>query len=495
MSVNLKINNIDRTEYILFEGFKVSNVLDNQRNSSNFRIRKTDDFSIDFLDDIKIYDGDTLIFAGVVVDIEYQNQTISSSGIILSIKASDYGYLLEKRLIGKTYNNETIHDIVADMLATNAPLFNANNAQVNIEVDKIVFNQISIATAIQRLADLLNYRWYIDVNKSVHLFEKTTTEAPENLTDTSGNYVYESLKRKALGAQVVNRIKIRGGEYDGDTFTDSITVSGNASKSFNLPYKMSDLTVSVNTVSKTVGVDFINDFSSYEVLHNFQNQSFRFENPLTAGDVIEFSGKPKIRVFAISEDSDSKEAYGAQEKIIRENDIKSNSIARKRAAAELYAYAQPLIDAKFFTYNKFLELGMSIKLESESSGADDTLIISKIGYKLIDPMTFGYKIELVSNKRFDLITTLAKLLQPEELDIDESETSEEIFADTLNVSIQEEHELVTPVEDFLSVEFQEQHLLNAVDPDDIVWVFGYYAPTSDTDPKRMAKFDRDATFS
>lgn len=491
--ISVYINNI-RVDNITLESLKVDKVIDNQRDSASFKMRKGV-ITPEFLDIVKVYDGLDVIFAGVVVDVDYDNQTVEEKGIMMSVKASDFGYILEKRLIGKTYENETIHNIIADMLSTNAPLFNADNASVGIEVDKIVFNQVPISQAIQRLADLLNYRWFVDTNRSIHFFEKTEKLAPENLTDTSGNYVYRSLKRKATGSQLINRIKIRGGEYDGDTYTDSITVTGNVSKSFNLPYKLSDLTVKVNTVVQTVGIDFINDFTSYDVLYNYQNQSFRFDTALSNGDVIEFSGKPKIRVFAIAEDSDSVNAYGIQEKLIRENDIKSNEIARKRASAELLAFAQPLVDASFFTYNKFLEVGMNIKIKSDNSGADDSLLISKISYQLIDPFTFGYKIDCVSNKRYDLITTLSRLLQPDDLDINESETSEEIYADNAEIEVEEDIEVVNPFEDFESVEIQEDILQDPFTPDSIEWVFGYYFPTSDSDPKRMAKFDRDATFS
>ena len=495
MSVILKINDIDRSDLALTRYLKVEKIIDDAMDTCSFKMRKNDTVTPVFLDDIKVYDGTDLIFGGVIVDIDYDYQSIGEKGVLITIKALDYSYLLEKRLISKTYESETIHDIIADMLSTNATDFDADNATIAISVDKVVFNQISIAQAIKRLADLLNYRWYVDVNKSVHLFEKESKTAPENLTDTSGNYVYRSLRRMASGAQLVNKVKIRGGEYEGDLYTDSITVSGNASKSFNLPYKMANLTVKLNTVAQDVGVDFINDFSADDVLYNYGNQSFRFETALTAGDIIEFSGNPKIRVFAIAEDSDSSDAYGVHEKMLRDNDINSNAIARKRASAELYAYAQPLVDASFFTYDKFLEVGMSILVTKTVSGSADTLIISKLSFQMLDPNTLGYKVELVSNKRLDLISMLSKLLQPDSLDVDETETSEEIFADTASIEIQEDIEVVTPVEDFESVEMQEEILVDPFDPANIVWVFGYYFPLSDSDPKRMAKFDRDATFS
>ena len=40
-------------------------------------------------------------------------------------------------------------------------------------------------------------------------------------------------------------MKVRGGEYDGATYTDKITVNGSNSKSFKLPYKFSGLTIKV----------------------------------------------------------------------------------------------------------------------------------------------------------------------------------------------------------------------------------------------------------
>ena len=494
MSIIVKINDVDRSDFVLVNSLKVTNVLNNKRDSVSFKIRKNSTITPVFQDDIKVYDGSDLIFGGIVVDVSDEAQAVTSKGIMLDVKASDYSYTLDKRLISKTYTSETILAIIIDMLATNATDFDADNVESTFEVNKIVFNQVTIAQAINRLAKLLNYNWYVDVNKSVHFFEKNSRVAPQDITDTSGNYVYKSLKRVASGSQLVNIVKVRGGEYEGDTFTDSITVSGDASKSFKLPYKMANLTVKLNTVSQDVGVDFIDDFTTKDVLHNFQDRSFRFETALSDGDVIEFSGNPKIRVFAIAEDSDSKNAYGLQEKIIRENDIQDNATARRRATAELYAFAEPLIDAKFFTYDKFLEVGMRVTLESTVRDADNELLINKLIYKMVDYQNFGYQVELVSTKRLDLIAILASLLEPDALDIDEVETSEQIFADTAEAQIQELHEIVSPQEDFADMTINENHLLDPFPPANLNWVYGYYFPLSDSDPNRMARYDRDAVY-
>jgi hypothetical protein len=259
----------------------------------------------------------------------------------------------------------------------------------------------------------VRYDWYVDENKVVHFFSKGTLSAPFDLTDSSGNYVYTSLRRLLDGSQIANRVKVRGGEYDGDTYTDSITVAGDATKSFRLPYKFSNLTVKLNTVAQVVGIDFIDNFSDKDVLHSFQEQTIRWETALSDADVIEFSGNPKVRVFAIAEDPPSIALYGKIEKLIRDNNITSNTVARQRAIAELYAYSASLIDAEFYTRTVGLRAGMQINISSTLRGSDDSLIIKSLVFRPIDKDNFGYDVKCVSQKRQGLIELLQSILEPE----------------------------------------------------------------------------------
>lgn len=488
----VKINTVDVSSFIVWETLNITQNLTNLIDVAEFTTRKYGDktFVPAYNDDIEIYEGANKIFAGKVLNVEESVE--AAKGVVYKAKCTDHRYEFDKLLVGRTYKNETVKDIIDDIVTSFTPAgsgFTTTGVTSTFPIDKIVFNQLKPSECLTRLADILKYDWYISEDKVVNFFSKDINSAPYNLTDTSGNYIYKSLKRNVNGDQIANIVKVRGGEYDGELFTDSITVSGNDSKSFKLPYKMSNLTLELNSVAQDVGVDFIDDFTSKDVLHNFQDRSFRFENALTAGDIIEFSGNPKIRVFAIAQNPDSVMEYGEIEKLVRENDISDNTLARQRAQAELLAYAEKLVDAKFTTYDSGLRTGMNIQVQSDERGSDDSLLIKQINFKMIDPENFFYSISCVSTKTVDFIQLLQKIIAAEPLDIDEVETSEQIFAVSELVNIQENIQMVTPAEADETLSIGENIVDDAVDPDDVEFVLSLYTPTSINDTKRPGRLD------
>lgn len=491
----VEINSIDVTDQIEQNSLEVIQRITNQTDTASFNVVKAGSKTLEpeYGDDVEIYDGVTKIFGGVILTVN-SSPVSGAGGVLYEVKCVDHTYTLDKLLASKIYENETIADIIDDLVTSYAPSFTTNNVASNFVIQKIVFNQLPVSTCIKRLAEIVSYDWYVDEDKDIHFFEKYTNYAPFNITDTGGNYIYKSLRRVSDGSQVVNRVKVRGGEYDGATFSDSITVVGNSSKSFNLPYRFSNLTVSLDTgggpVAQNVGIDFINDFTTDDVLYNFQEQMIRFENNLSDGDIISFSGNPKVPVFSIAEDPISIAKYGKIEKLIRDDSIESNEIGRRRASAELYSYSEPVVDARFRTYTTGLRAGMVINVQSDIQGIDDDLIIKNLVFRQVkEPDSFEYQVELVSTKKHDFITLLQKIIEPDPRPSDEQEVAEEIFTDTQIVQIQEEIEFTTPVEDTLQeVEVQENYVVDPFgDETNAIYVLSPYTPTSQTDTKRPGR--------
>ena len=448
MSIVIKINTVDKTSDIEQDSVVVVQRLTSLVDTALFRIKNTPNRSLYpvYRDVIEIYDGSTKIFGGTVSDVESRALS-GAGGELLIVRCVEYTYDMDNKFASKTYSSQTIKQIIDDLISTYAPTFTTTNVTSSFTIEKIVFNQVPLSVCLKRLADIVQYDWYVDENKDVHFFSKFANTAPFDLTDTNGNYVYKSLRRMSDGAQVVNRIKVRGGEYNGTSFTDKIVVNGNDTKSFKLPYRFANLVVKLNTVTQDVGIDFIDDFTSDDVLFNFQEKTIRWETALSDADVIEFTGTPKVPVFAISEDVASIAAYGTIEKLVRDNSIESNTVARKRANAELYSYAEPIIDAKFFTQTSGLRTGMLINAQSTERDFDDDLLIKTITFKQIGHDSFGYDVHLISTKRQDFIALLQKILEPDPQPGDEAEVSEEIFTDTQSVTVSEENEVISAEED------------------------------------------------
>lgn len=493
--ITVEINSVDVTDQISQDSLTVTQKITYQVDTASFDVQKAGSKTLTpaYGDTVAIYDGADKIFGGTILSVS-ETPLTGPAGIFFKVKCVDHTYEMDKLMAARTYENTSIPDIIDDLISSYTTGFTTNNVLGTFIVEKIVFNQVPISTCIKRLADVVNYDWYIDEDKDVHFFPKYTNSAPFGLTDTNGNYIRKTLQRLSDGAEVVNRVKVRGGYYNGATYTDDITVVGNDTKSFTLPYRMANLTVELNTgagfVAQTVGIDFIDDFSSNDVLHNFLDQSIRWETALSDGDVIRFSGNPKVGVFGVAEDPTSIATYGKIEKFIRDDSIESNLIARRRAHAELYTFAEPLIDMTFQTYVSGLRAGQLINVQSDIHGIDEDLIIKQLDFKMRDHDNFFYNVKLVSTRRYDFITLLQKIIEPDPRPGDEQETSEEIFTDTAEITVQESYDIVSAFEDTQQVETQENYELDPFGANtDAIYVLAPYTPTSQFDTMRPGRLD------
>jgi hypothetical protein len=297
------------------------------------------------------------------------------------------------------------------------------------------------------------------------------------------------------GTQIANQVKVRGGTYVGATFSDTITVKGSVTKSWVLPYKFdeSTITITINGVSKTVGVYGQDDFTTKDVLYRDADQSIQVQNALSDGNTIAFSGTPLIPVLAVAADAPSIASYGVREKIIEDSSITDLNVARQRAIAELTAYKDPLQNGQFDTYSAGLRTGQVININSARRGVSTDYIIQTLTFQMRTPSTFVYTAQLVTVKTFTLIEILQSLLQPVAEPIDPNEVSEIIKVDLSSITISESiTETTTPNHtDTASITLSENVAYDPlgahVGPN---WVIGPYIPSGVSDTKRVINVDR-----
>jgi len=498
MSIQVDIASVDRTDHIVLESLAVEQVMTNQVDSAQFTIRKygSRTYAPSVGDDVYVYDGATKIFGGEIVSWDERVES-GGGGIVYDIKCVDWTYLFDSQLVSASYESETIEDIIDDIVSNFTDgSFTTIGVTSTFVIDSIVFNQVKPSECLKRLAKVVNYNWYIDPDKDINFFAKFTNTAPFNLTDTSGNYIYKKLEREIDGTQLANTVVVRGGEYNGDTYTDDITVSGDDSKSFLLPYKFANLTVQLDTgggfVSQDIGIDFIDDFgASVDVLYNYNDKTIRWQSALADGDIIRFSGNPKIPVLATAQDPLSVAEFGVKSRFIRDTSIEDLTTARQRAKAEVNVYKDEIEDAKFETYTSGLRTGMYINLTSTLRTANTDFLIRKVKAQPVDPNNFVYKVDLVTTAKYELVELLQSLLQPEPRQADASEVAEIIKIDTAIVSIAESILAVVASEDDATVtiteDIRKDPLGANTEPD---WVLAPYLPSPwPTDTKREGRVD------
>lgn len=494
--IQLLINGSDYTNQIASDSLEVEQILGVQRDVAKFIYKKYGSRSYvpAVLDTVIVYDGSTKIFGGRVAQVT-EMVLNDADGLVYAIECVDFTIDLDSILISQTYTNQGVNTIISDILSNNAPSFTANNVATNLVIPKIVFNQVPISQCIKRLADTIKYDWYVDPDKDVHFFSKYANSAPYNLTDTSGNYIINTLERTVDGSQISNQVKVRGGEYQAATYSDSITVKGNATKSLNLPYKFANLTVTKNGVSQTVGIDYVDDFSTKQVLYNYNDKTIKFQNNLADGDVIAYSGDPKVRVLAIAADATSIGIYGVREKLIEDTTIVDLNTARKRAIAELAAYKDQQSQAKFDTYTSGLRTGMVINLNSSRRNANVDFLIHAVRFKARLPDSYVYSVELVTTKGYDLVDVLQNLLQPASLDSSDAETTEIIKTDVTNITVIESITLNSPGGTDTATVTISENIANdplgaGVAPD---FVLADFVPSSISDTSRVGFLDNSLT--
>ena len=488
----VKLNGNDLTSQIDLANFQVQQIIGRTRNTASFVYKKygARSYVPAVFDTVQISDTDGDILTGRILSIQ-EDVITASDGIIYSIQAVDYSVDMDNILISKTYSNQNCLQIIQDMVGTAAPSFTTNNVAIGPTIVKIVFNLVPMSECLKRLADMIKFDWYVDTNKDIHFFSKYTNTAPYNLTDTSGNYVNQTLSRLIDGSQLSNQVKVRGGQYAAATFTDARTIKGNVTYSITLPYQFVNLTAKVNGVSKTVGTDGKDNFTSYDLLYNYTNYSLRGPAYFNDGDVIEFSGNPMINVLAVASDAPSIAQYGVREKLIEDNTIVDIDTARKRAIAELGAYKDPQNEITFDTYTAGLRRGMVINLNSTRRNANVDFLIKSVTFQPRTATTFVYTIQAVTIKSYTLTDILQSLLQPASFSTSDSEVTDIIKTDLATITIAESitrksADHTDNVAITISESINKDPLGAGVSP---TWVLGPYFPSSPSDTKRIGLLD------
>jgi hypothetical protein len=272
-------------------------------------------------------------------------------------------------------------------------------------------------------------------------------------------------------------VKVTCGSYPGSTYSDTITVKGDVTKSWVLPYKFDEttLTVTINGVSKTVGTYAVDNFPTVDVLYRDSDQSIQVASAQSDGDTVAYSGTPIIPVLAIASDAASIATYGVREKIIEDTTITDINVARQRALAELQAYKDALGEAQFDTYTAGLHAGQVINITSSKRSINTNYIIKQVTFAPRTPTTFLYSIETVTVKNFNFNDILQLLLLPTQTPSDPNQVNEIIKSDFATVTTSEN--------------IQKDPLGAGVAP---TWVLGVYHPSSITDTNRVICIDRNS---
>ena len=277
----IKINNVDKTDYVIPKSLKIRNILTKQTDTCSLIIRNygAKIYSPDNEDELEIWNGSDKIFGGIITKIQ---QRMPSLKIVeYDISAIDYTRLADRKLIHESYSDKTINYIINDLNTNYLSGFTISNVNCDIEIDYITFNYETFSKCLEELADYTGYDWYIDYDKDIHFFSKERELSPFNLTDTNNNYILKSLRVKEDLSQLKNIVYVRGTRYLEEKWTE-YQIGNGITEIFNIayesPFPLSDISVKVNAVAQTVGIDWKDSPDDYDCLCNFNEKIIKFKN-------------------------------------------------------------------------------------------------------------------------------------------------------------------------------------------------------------------------
>lgn len=404
MTVTLKVNGIDRTNQI--NSLQKSDVLNEKVDTLSFAVEKYGTvFTPAAGDTVELLIDGVTDYKGLILTI--RKITEGHAVVRYEVDCVDNSHYLTRILVAEAYSSTTIDAIIADLVTNYALTFTTANVDASVAVESIKFNRISVAACLEKLAKLSNYSWYIDYNSDIHFFAKNTEAAPFNITDTSNNFIFDSLEISEDLSQLRNRVFVQGGDAIGDSRTEYFNGDG-TKKFFKLSNKFSNApTVTVGGAAKTVGVDFLDDEASFDVLWNFNETYIKFTTAPAAGtNNIEVTGTPLYPILVQVQDSASIAQYGVFEFARTDTTIKSKQEAKDFAIAELEAYGSKISEGSFDTYTAGLRSGQLITVNSTLRGVNEDFLIQRVTFSMVNPSVGMYRVELATLKTVTLIDFL-----------------------------------------------------------------------------------------
>jgi hypothetical protein len=464
-SVRIYDNAVDITNSVDWKTIDMISVLTKETGSLKFNVRQGvgQTYPVKVVpaigDTIELYDSTGIIFGGTCTELE---PVISGLLMTWRVTCTDWGYLLDGTMVKKNYSMLDPHDIVVDIMTTfcAGKGFTTNHVQTgNFLVPSIKFNYQQPSKALQSLANLIGWDWYIDPNKDLHFFLGDVDDgvssgggvAPIIVDATSGGIEWNSLDVDLSIANMQNSVYVIGGTYPktftaantSDTFlTDGIRQFFSISYPYYSPtavdYEAVPISVTLAGVAQTVGIANQDDPSAFQVMYNDQQRWIQFTGGApTSGQTIKVFGTAKVPIVAHAPDAASIATYGERQGVVSDTKILSVPEAQARATAQILQFGHPVYDVKFNTLVPGCAIGQVIDVYLPAFGIDKLLVIKRVeavGYAPGDDTLnidgkLEYQIECIGSDTVTFVDLMTTILQTEanQTPVDDSTVTENLI--------------------------------------------------------------------
>lgn len=408
--MQILISSVDRTNKFRVGTLEIEDAI-NERSMARLQMVDTSmTLSLSDGQPISIYDDSAvLIFAGYLL-FPKKFVPITNNAIFYDLECVDQHQIADRFLVAKTYLNTSAQDIANDLYYTylepegvtigdidGVSLFPANDLfpaddlfpfASTVILEQATFPRVgTVADAMNELAEITGYQWYIDYNKEFYFAPRTFFNAPFDITDTSA---IVNINVRQDKSQYRNRQYIRGGLSQ----TDPITLEkptpnpDGVSRTFITRFPLADKPrIFINSAeinANDIGINGIDTGKKYYYLYNantiIQDSA---ETVLTSSDMIQITYNGLVALALVSENpaaiaerASVEGGTGVYERIDVDSAISNRQEALDIANGKLTKYSKIMNEITYDTYTSGLAAGQlqNINLTQYGISSTDFLI-------------------------------------------------------------------------------------------------------------------------
>jgi hypothetical protein len=357
--------------------------------------KQVDDFNLECfrlsamhtMDRVEIYEDSTLLLSGrIVQQVDTSDGVERISTMTCKTDADRFMY----RIVAETFTIDSPEagrpdEIIKTLIRKYAPEYTTNYVNVPItKIDTVLqFKYELLFNCIAKVAELVNWHWYVDNQKNVHFFEKDEGLNPI-VFDSRVNMLRGSLKVETDMREPINRVWILGSKYTSPNFFDEYFVGDGQNRLFKLASIPNYTEIYVDGVKQKELLEN-NDDGSAHFLTNKKEKYARvpdYQPPPAVGANIKIRYRPTIEVIDYFEDPGSVQKYGLFERAVKNRDLTDRILARKYGRTFLKSLAEKRRIATFSTRETSVNVGQRIRLVAPILGVDGEWLVTNISTSL-----------------------------------------------------------------------------------------------------------------
>lgn len=409
MALKFEIGLDDITSTVLANSFRYSDDLGN-RNTADFVLLAEDSSTIPEVGEAIIIKKDSdKIFTGSIEALEILCRSSDNLPLEVEVSCVDHTAILDRYLVSRSFDNMAAGAIVRSIIddELDGEGFTYTNVLDGITVKRAVFNYDTATKAIDKLAELTGYFWFIDVDKDIHFCPRETNLAPFVLGDTAGNH--ETLTVIRDRESYVNRLYVRAGTELSASRVDEFS-GDNKRTSFSLALPCGKVpAIQVDDVTKTVGIGGLDTGKDW--YWNKGSSSIYQDSGgsvLTPSNTLEVTYQGLIPIIVLSDLSDEiteriavEGGNGLYEGLLDDTSIDDRDLATDLANAHLRQYGYIADRLSFETIEDGLRAGQLIEIEITKLGLSGNYLITEVSGKDVDGKFVRYTIDATNGERVE----------------------------------------------------------------------------------------------